>query len=265
MRVLSWNLWWRFGPWQHRRHAILAVLRDARADVIGLQEVWADRDENLAEWLADELGMAWTFEPSPAPEYWQRRIGDPTVAIGNAVLSRGPIDDREVRTLPGEDRRFALFALTQGVPFFTTHLTAPVDASAARCLQVRALAEFVAEKRVASEFPPVVTGDFNAMPDSDEVRLFSGARTAPAVPGQVLVDAWEYAEPGQPWATWDATNPYVAETFTPSARVDYIHVGLPGPNGLGHVTAVRRVGAEPVGGVWPSDHAAVLADLDSPA
>src|SRR5215207_827869 len=261
MRVLSWNLWWRFGPWQHRRQAILAVLRDAGADVIGLQEVWADHDENLAEWLADQLGLAWTFEPSPAPEYWQRRIGDRTVAIGNAVLSRGAIDEREVRALPGDDRRFALFVLTQGVPFFTTHLTAPVDASAARCSQVRALAEFVAEKQAASEFPPVVTGDFNAMPDSDEVRLFSGARTAPAVPGQVLVDAWEYAEPGQPWATWDATNPHVAATFAPSARVDYIHVGLPGPDGLGHVIAVRRAGAEPVAGVWPSDHAAVVADL----
>jgi endonuclease/exonuclease/phosphatase family metal-dependent hydrolase len=112
-----------------------------------------------------------------------------------------------------------------------------------------------------SEFPAVVTGDFNALPDSDEVRLFSGVRTAPVVPGQVFVDAWEYAEPGEPGATWDRVNPHVAATFTPSGRVDYIHVGPPGAGGLGHVQGVRRIGAEPVGGVWPSDHAGVVAEL----
>lgn len=41
MRVATWNLWWRFGPWEQRRNAVLAVLRDAEPDVIGLQEVWA--------------------------------------------------------------------------------------------------------------------------------------------------------------------------------------------------------------------------------
>lgn len=67
------------------------------------------------------------------------------------------------------------------------------------------------------------------------------------------MDAWEYAEPTEPAATWDRANPHVAATFTPSSRVDYIHVG--------HVSAVRRVGAEPVDGVWPSDHAGVVAEL----
>ncbi|TWD80213.1 endonuclease/exonuclease/phosphatase family metal-dependent hydrolase [Kribbella amoyensis] len=259
MRVLSWNLWWRFGPWEQREAAILTVLRAADADLIGLQEVWAQGHENQAELLAAELGLHWTFEPSLAPESWQRRIGDPTVAVGNAILSRPPIDEREVRRLPGAEGRFALYASTGGVPFFTAHLEAPLDASAVRCDQVRALAEFVAEH--PGGHPPVVTGDFNAVPDSDELRLFSGLRTAPPVPGQVLIDAWEYAAPGEPGATWDAANPYVRRTFTPSARVDYVHVGVPRPDGGGHVTAVRRAGAEAVDGVWPSDHAAVVVDL----
>ncbi|HSY00129.1 MAG TPA: endonuclease, partial [Streptomyces sp.] len=61
--------------------------------------------------------------------------------------------------------------------------------------------------------------------------------------------------------TWDRTNPYVAKSFGPSVRVDYIHVGPPGPGGIGHVRAVRRAGDGPVDGVWPSDHLAVVADL----
>jgi endonuclease/exonuclease/phosphatase family metal-dependent hydrolase len=269
MRVLTWNVWWRFGPWEERERAILAVLGELQPDVVGLQEVWACGGENLAERLASSLGMHWTWAASRAPEGWQRRIGDPSVDIGNAVLSRWPIAEHERVELPfrdgDDDGRLALYARIDApghqVPFFTTHLTSAVDASAVRCQQVTALAEFVAARSRGSDFPPVVTGDFNAFPDSDEVRLFGGYKTAPAVPGQVLLDAWEYADPAQPSVTWDAANPYVAAGFEPSVRVDYIHTGLPGPRGLGSVSAVRRAGDAPVDGVWPSDHTAVLADL----
>jgi endonuclease/exonuclease/phosphatase family metal-dependent hydrolase len=269
MRVLTWNVWWRFGPWEQRQKAILTVLRELRPDVIGLQEVWVRDTTNLAEWLADELDMQWTWAACEAPERWQRRIDDQTVDIGNAVLSRWPIVDRHVVRLPTaedeDDGRLVLHARLDApahqIPFFTTQLTSSPDASAVRCRQVTALAGFVAEHRGGTAFPPVVTGDFNAYPDSDEVRLFGGYKTASAVPGQVLCDAWEYADPTAPSVTWDTANPFVKATFEPSARIDYIHVGLPGPDGLGHVRSVRRAGDGPVDGVWPSDHAAVIADL----
>jgi endonuclease/exonuclease/phosphatase family metal-dependent hydrolase len=164
--------------------------------------------------------------------------------------------------------RLALYARLDApghaVPFFTTHLTSVEEASAVRCGQVTALARFVAEHRGGTGFPPVVTGDYNAWPDSDEMRLFGGYRTASPVPGQCLYDAWEWADPAAPSATWDPANPYVAGTCGPPARVDYIHVGPPGPDRVGHVRAVRRAGDGPVGGVWPSDHAAVVADLAGP-
>ncbi|MGW2523313.1 endonuclease/exonuclease/phosphatase family protein [Streptomyces sp. NPDC001617] len=270
MRVVTWNLWWRFGPWRERQKAILAVLRELRPDVVGLQEVWAADGENLAEWLAGELGLHWTWAASPASERWQRRIGEPGVEVGNAVLSRWPVVRREVLRLPTpadlDDGRLALYARldTPGhqVPFFTVHLTSPLDASAVRRQQVTALAEFVAAHRSGTDFPPVVTGDFNAAPDSDEIRLLSGTRTAPVVPGQVLFDAWEYADPTTPSATWDPANPYVHPGLGPRTRVDYIFVGGPaGPDGIGTVRAVRRAGDGPVEGVWPTDHAAVVADL----
>ncbi|MGI5399333.1 endonuclease/exonuclease/phosphatase family protein [Streptomyces sp. CA-135486] len=269
MRVLTWNVWWRFGPWEQRQKAILTVLRDLQPDVIGLQEVWARGGENLAQWLAEELDMQWTWAASDAPGRWQRRLGDSTVDFGNAVLSRWPIVDRAVTRLPAaegdDDGRLALHARlaapTHQVPFFTTHLTSEIHASAVRCAQVAALAEFIAAHRGGTLFPPVVTGDFNAWPDSDEIRLLGGYKTAPAVPGQVLLDAWEYAAPSAPSATWDAANPYVAAAGDPSVRIDYIHVGQPGPGGLGRVRSIRRAGDGPVGGIWPSDHAAVVADL----
>jgi endonuclease/exonuclease/phosphatase family metal-dependent hydrolase len=268
MRVVTWNVWWRFGPWEQRREAILSVLGGLRPDVVGLQEVWARGEENLAAWLAERLGMHWTWAASDAPERWQKRIRDATVSIGNAVLSKWPIVDRDVVRLPAtggqDDGRLVLHALLDApgprVPFFTTHLNHAIHESAVRCQQVAVLAEFVASRSGEGSFPPVVTGDYNAWPDSDEMRLLGGYKTAPAA-GQVLIDAWEYADPAVSSATWDASNPFAARTFELNVRCDYIHVGLPGPGGLGRVCAVRRAGDTPVDGVWPSDHAAVVADL----
>ncbi|KAF4407213.1 endonuclease/exonuclease/phosphatase family protein [Streptomyces lycii] len=272
MRVLTWNLWWRFGPWEARREAILEVLREERPDIVGLQEVWARNGENLAAWLAGELDMHWTWDPFASPERWQKRIGDAAVDVGVAVLSRWPIAARGVAPLPADggrdDGRSALYALLDApggpVPFFTVHLNSSPGESAVRCAQVRALSAFVAERRADAVFPPVVTGDFNAWPDSDEIRLFGGCLTEPAVPGQVMLDAWSYADPAAPWATWDPANPYAAQSHGPPTRIDYIHAGAPGPGGLGRVMSVRRTGDGPVRGVWPSDHAAVVADLALP-
>ena len=48
----------------------------------------------------------------------------------------------------------------------------------------------------ARGLPVVVLGDMNAEPDSDEIRLLCGHKTAPAREGFVLVDAWRYAAEG---------------------------------------------------------------------
>jgi endonuclease/exonuclease/phosphatase family metal-dependent hydrolase len=268
VRVVTWNLWWRFGPWQRRREAIAAVLAEARPDLCGLQEVWASPSEHLAALLADQLGMHWTWIPSPAPERWQQRIGDPTIQFGNAILSRWPITEHASQSLPAgavaDDGRTVLFARVQTptgpVPLFTTQLTSTIGHSVVRCQQVASLCRFVAA-HTSLGFPPVVTGDLNAEPDADEVRLLGGYKTAPVVPGLVLVDAWRYADPTAPGWTWDRRNPFVAATGEPSARIDYVLVGLPASSGAGQVRSVRLIGDQPVHGIWPSDHAGVLAEL----
>jgi len=111
----------------------------------------------------------------------------------------------------------------------TTQLNSAASASAIRLEQVDAVADLVARQRVGS-FPPIVTGDFKAQPESDEIRRFEGHLTAPAVPGQLLVDAWRYAEPGRCGLTWNRRNPHVLASLEPSARIDYIFVGPPEPD-----------------------------------
>jgi endonuclease/exonuclease/phosphatase family metal-dependent hydrolase len=274
VRVMTWNLWWRFGDWRRRREAIVRTLADERPDVLGLQEVWAqDGGENLAGWLAERLGMHWVFSRSPVQERWHARNGGDTgVDVGVAVLSRHPVletAERRLPTAPGfrDDGKTALHALVGipggPLPFFTTHLNPGSGESAVRCAQVRELAAFVAE-RAGGPFPPVVTGDFNAEPDFDEMRLLCGYKTAPAAPGLVLLDAWRFADPTLPQGTWDiAHEDAVGFGLLPSC-VDYVLVGRPGPDGQGRIRGARRAAAVPVDGVHASDHAAVVADLALP-
>ncbi|MEV4138482.1 endonuclease/exonuclease/phosphatase family protein [Dactylosporangium sp. NPDC049742] len=260
---MTWNVWWRFGDWRARHEAILATLRSEQPDVCCLQEAWAVRGgEHQVELLARELGMHWAFSSSPMPGRWHDRVGDTTIDVGNAVLSRWPIGATAIGDLGGEGRTVLharIDAPDGPVPVFTTHLDSPPDGSAARCAQVERLVPFVAEHRVP-EHPPVLTGDFNAEPESDEMRRLGGHLTAPVVPGLVLVDAWRYHGRDDPGWTWDRRNPHVTCHATPNARIDYVLVGLQGP-GRGSVERVRLAGTVPHDGVWPSDHFAVVADL----
>jgi endonuclease/exonuclease/phosphatase family metal-dependent hydrolase len=194
VRVVTWNLWGRFGPWEQREEAIRATLRSLDADLLGLQEVWADPRRNLAADLAVELSMHWAWSPSPARDHWRRRLGE-GIQVGNAVLSRRPITRTGYETLEAgdlADGRTILFAAVEThagtLPFFTTQLSSPPDQSALRCAQVAQVSRFIA-RHAGGDLPPVLSGDLNAEPDSDEIRLLCGHKTAPAVPGQVLVDA----------------------------------------------------------------------------
>ena len=269
IRVATWNLWWRFGAWRERAAAIRSVLSEANPDICGLQEVWAHADRNLAAQLAAELGMQWAWAPSPRPERWHRRLPGCSAEVGHAILARWPIRERTEIHLPpggsGDGSRHALLGVVESpdgrIPLLTTQLTSAPWDSAARCEQVRALVALLADRR-PEDYPVVLAGDLNAEPDSDEVRLLCGHKTAPVREGFVLLDAWRYAPTRtDPW-TWDRANPHVAATMEPSSRIDYLLVGPPRENRRGHVRSVRRIGTAPVAGVWPSDHAGVLAELE---
>ncbi len=267
--VLTWNLWWRFGPWKRRQPAIAATLRKLDVDVIALQEVWSDDTTNLAAELASELGFHHAFASSMD---WkgigvEDAVDWKGIDVGNAVLSRWPIQLSESAMLHGkegdEERRLALYAAIDGprgqLPVFSTHLNWRFEHSHIRQRQVADLARFVDGMRPWS-FPPIVCGDFNAEPMSEEMRMLTGLTTCP-VEGLVFLDAWKVAGQGSTGTTRDNTNPYARTTSKLGRRVDYILVGWPEARGAGRVVDCRVAGNEPVDGVWPSDHHAVLAEV----
>lgn len=196
IRVLTWNLWWRFGDWRRRLEAISSVLDKVQPDICCFQEVWSSATEDVADQLGRSHGLDHVARSySDEPERWQRQTGDADIDYGNAIVSRWPLLETEVRRLPGPHGRTSLSAVVDtpagAVPMLCTHLSAHPAASAERCDQVRAVVEHVAAVG-ARDFPPVVAGDFNAEPDSDEIRLLSGTKTAPVVPDLYLVDAWRF-------------------------------------------------------------------------
>ena len=265
LRVLTWNLWWRFGPWEARRPAISASLARLDADVICLQEVWDDGDVCFSQELADGLGFHHV--------YGARLVLD-GVRFGNAVLSRWPIVVNDVLELPADpsadEQRVCVRADIEGprgtLQVFSTHLNWRFDQSAIRQDQVRAICSFIASSRPEGgrTHPPVLCGDFNADPDSDEMRMLTGKAATP-VDKLVFHDAWDVAgqasSSSATGATWSNANPYAALDLEPDRRIDYVFVGWPKAGGAGHVTSCRVEGLEPVDGVVPSDHLAVLAEL----
>ena len=257
VRVLSWNLWGREGPWEARLSAIAATLRAAQPDVLALQEVWEKGDRNQAAILASGLGLHQVF------------LGRATaggVSVGNAVLSRWPIAHSESRMLPAplelEELRNVLHARIDGprgaLEVYCTHLNWKFDQSHVRQEQVRAIVRFVAAS-AGDGFPPIVAGDFNAVPDTDEVRMLTGRTNVP-VPGLAFHDAWEAGGDGGPGYTWVNENTWARRDLEPDRRIDYVFAGLPRWGGAGHVVSCRLVG-QPIDGLYPSDHLGVLAEL----
>ena len=261
-RVLTWTMWWQFGPWRERQAAILSVLREQQPDIICLQEVWGQEGGlDQADWLGEELNMYVARTDGP----WY----EGGVSLGNAILSRWPIVQWQVHRLPdvtgAPSYRRAVFAQVE-TPHgrwwvVSTHLDYQFDASATRMAQCEALCALVDSLREDpdNENPIIMCGDFNAVPDSDEIRMLTGRRE-PAIPGLVFTDLWEVAGEGSGF-TWRRDNPYIDNSTWPNRRLDYIFVSWPRPRPLGNPENIWLAGVEPTGGVMPSDHAAVVADI----
>lgn len=266
LRVMTWNLWWHFGPFEQRQRAIVEVIRSAAPDIICLQEVWSDEHADQAVDLGEALGMD---HVRTDPVFYDGQ------SFGNAILSRWPIERTESSALPnavgdpGHRRIVAGVADTDWGPWpiASTHFDHRFDASATRQQQAIRLLELGRGWRgdPTTDLPLIVGADINAVPDTDEVRTLTGRRSG--VDGIVFSDVWEQSGIGI-GHTWRAANPYSADSAWPDRRLDYLFVSWPRPKPTGNPIRAWNVGEDPVDvdgtPVWPSDHAAVVADLVTP-
>ncbi len=284
LRVVQLNIGSLLEPgWAERRHEIVSWLDHLQPDVVCLEEVWEDaRTPNTAGWVAEHssIGFHVTFGGAPfAPHLW----ADPQLRFGSAILSRWPIERSThhlLPTAPGDDDPFVtgvpwelLHAETAGLDVFACHLAAAPTHGLHRRAQVLAIDELVRSVRGDRDAPPgfgsqrasmpaVLCGDFNAEPDSDEIRFLSSLTV---LDGRTTFwqDAWRMAGEG-PGHTQDwRHNPLAAHMNVNRKRIDYVFVGdaFQREGAAGRVVAAELAFHEPRTGVLASDHAGLVVDV----
>lgn len=268
MRLATWNLWWKFGPWEERQRPIATEIELVDADVICLQEVWAEADNDQAHVLGQSVGR-----------FVARTTNAEGIAhpFGNAVLSRWPISSHHTLVLPdadgGPSHRSALFCEIE-VPgaespwwIVSTHLEWRYSASEQRQRQLETIVvECERLRSLAADTIVAIGGDFNAVAESDEIRRLTGL-SKPYGRSTIFTDAWA-AVTDDPGHTWSRTNPHSANAQWPRRRLDAVFVSWPRPKPTGNPTSARLFGLvpHPTGEgdaeIVPSDHYGVVVELD---
>jgi endonuclease/exonuclease/phosphatase family metal-dependent hydrolase len=266
LRILTLNLWHDSGPWPERSARIREWIERLDPDVVGFQEVLFGRDVDLVRDVLGEERLPHRDFVRASP-FW--RGGDRDLSFGNAVASRWPLVGRRELRLPdlgdGETRAALTVEIDAPLPggrlsFTCTHLNWKLHHGHIRERQVAALADHVLKHRPAEGFPPLLVGDFNAEPDSDEIRFLQGLHS---LEGRSVLfhDAWRVAGEGSDGITWSNRNPYARSAHEPERRIDYIFAGYPTQSGAGRIDHCRVVCNEEQAGIWPSDHFGLYAEL----
>jgi endonuclease/exonuclease/phosphatase family metal-dependent hydrolase len=261
LRVATLNICNRSAPWEERLALIRRELAALSPDIVGLQEVLRSGSP-LPACLADEVAQGLGYEVVFGPA---QDLGA-GLWFGNAVLSRFPIAESRNFVLPVgrvDDGRGLLCAFIEApcgrIPFFVTHLSYRLHESAVRLRQVLEIAARVHDEAPVEGFPPILVGDFNAEPDSDEIRFLRGLAVADWK-SVYFLDA--YAAAGEPPGhTWDNRNPFAAQFNEISRRLDYIFVRGPDRAGRGKVMRASLAWNLDDGGLYPSDHFGVVAEV----
>lgn len=287
LRVVQLNAGSLLEPgWPERRHEIVAWIERLDPDVVCLQEIWEDpRTPDGAAWLAQQMpdaGWHTHFDGRPfASDLWP----DPELRFGSAVLSRWPIDEATYHPLPideGDDDPFAravpwelLHVRTAGLDVFTCHLAAAPTQGRHRRIQVLAIDDVIrsvvpppAPVRPGQRrpgMPPILCGDFNAEPESDEIRFLSSLTV---LEGRTTYyqDAWRVAGEG-PGHTQDWRGNRIADAMNiPRKRIDYVFVGdgFMREGSAGRVLRAELAFHEPLTGTLASDHAGLVVDVAWP-
>ncbi|MFB6719432.1 endonuclease/exonuclease/phosphatase family protein [Kribbella sp. NPDC056345] len=256
VRVMTWNIWWRFGPrWRERQPGILETIRRFTPDVVGLQEVWGTRDTTQAEELADALDMHAAFA---APSYPAADRSD--VELGVALLSRWPIAQYDGIAMPSRHRAWDPVVLKAAVdhpagrmPVLVACLEHATTYSDDRLAQATLLADLATDPSTDGPCPSLAIGDLNAAADSAVLRPLR----------EVLIDAWTAGGGAADAITLPSSHPSAPLEAGPELvdqRIDHIFY-RPGHEDQLVTVESAKIAGDPYDGVYPSDHRPVICDL----
>jgi endonuclease/exonuclease/phosphatase family metal-dependent hydrolase len=288
VRVLSFNLWHGGDAGKQPLDRTVEVIKQSRADLVGFQETAGiapegeprpDRAAEIAKRLGwhyfdqgGRTGIISRFEiVGSTPKKWGVKLALPSgrrMYAFNVHLAHSPYQPYQLLRIPYGD-----------APFVATEAEAVQSAREARGGQV---AEMLAEvKAVAAEgLPAVLTGDFNEPSHRDWTEAAANAGLCPlkvewpstkAVEDAGFVDAYRTIHPDPVKTrglTWTPTT-RADDPKDKHDRIDFVFV-----SGIDHpaaaVKAVQIIGesqesADVVVNPYPSDHRAMVAELELPA
>jgi endonuclease/exonuclease/phosphatase family metal-dependent hydrolase len=272
VRVLTLNLWQRYGEWTGRRRVLAEGFRALQPDLVAFQEsIKNDEYDQVTDLLGPGFNVA------------HQKARDPN-GMGISIASRWPfgeVQEVDLRVTP-RTAGFPCAALVAevfapdpvGPLLFVNHFPNwQLNFEHERELQAVAVARFVEERARQSDRQVVLVGDLDADPGSSSIRFWSGRQSL----GNMSVcyrDAWESTHPKDPGHTFTPLNPLVKDQMVrgqrpfrdwPFRRIDYIFVRYAEHGGRAlDIAACARIFDESVDGVWASDHFGLIADLAKP-
>lgn len=255
MRIVTWNIWGKNGLYERRAAAILSSIKELNPDIICFQEFCLDlTSQGKREFLHSFISLGYDKIALPKDTDNQCRIG---------ILSKFPLlDTTEIylETDPHEEhQRIALFAKVNAhrpLTLVTTHLDYRRWNGE---LRGRQLSNIVSSALSFSSTQPIILcGDFNATPNSEEIRRLRGEAT-PYVDATVFLDCWDFSEGGDGF-TWLSSNPLTESIYHGNSRLDYIMINYVPDHEHIIVSNCHRFGF-PSEDFWPSDHLGLVADI----
>lgn len=271
LRVVTLNVWGRFGDWDSRRSLLVEGLAALDADLVALVECVKTDDYDQA---LDLLGDGYQI-------LYQRDYEDDGRRV--AIASRWPVERTQEVDLHLTPRTGSFPCVTLIAEITATEPIGPLlfvatNPSYERDYEVererQAVASARAVERLAADWVPrhvVLAGDFDAGPDAASMRFWCGRQSLDGMSVSYR-DAWEAVHPDESGHTFtplnplvpSMTNPMVVDGETPlvlGERIDHIMLRGGHHGYLMHVAACERIFDAPVNGVWGSDHFGVVADF----
>ena len=277
--MLTWNACFEPPFLEERLRWLVALVRDADADVVALQELRPDTYAVVRE------AVRGTHEASPPPSpltaYFTATFVD-TRRVANVAFERVAFEETEM----GRDLLLATVQsrgdLGQGVRFVVGNVH--LESLSSQATRRRQMAQVVRESAASGASDVLVVGDFNM----DDVTNYP--HLGPPRKGDRLgnldvietlgaagfVDVWPKLNPTDAGKTYDSATlrwkgaPPMARPMR--ARYDRVMASL--RSGLVSLRSARLVGDMPVRRVsgqtgsfdlYPSDHFGILVELEAPS
>ncbi|MBN1689101.1 MAG: endonuclease/exonuclease/phosphatase family protein [Candidatus Omnitrophica bacterium] len=242
MKILTLNTWNIQGPWRERWEVIFNEVRPLVPDILGCQELF---DGAWAEEARKYLGYRYLAFP-------RQYAG--LVMMSNHEVLEWDCYQMKTQSRTEDYKRYVLYAKLRirkdELNVFNTHLSWKPEEDGVRFSQIQELLDYMDQK--SKGHATVVMGDFNAAPETREVKQMTEKGYA---------DLYAKRHPGEAGFTWDNRNLYASSSSVklPDRRIDFIFTKNE-KDVLGDLKSVEIILKEPnARGVFGSDHSGVFS------